>query len=563
MAVTLPSEILFMVLDNLGEERDFNSLYQCALASRFFTEHALSILYRIYDASPLRGGGIEDERFIARRPGISSAAQKSDSNSTLKKWVTLWRSIVLSTLDLTYLPYYSYIRYLDLDDLGNLLGTGSTVKEELFTPELAEFVSREYVSEGNKRRRSPRNLPDNEWIKVKLGSAIAKNNSRIRGISCDVPSTTLDDWIEGLPQLQSLSVWTGSALSQQVGKKIRDHCPEFKQLRIYIWQSLRPGGPPDNTEAEAEELFNTLRPSSLEHFEILSFSRLGPRSIKALGTQKDSLVELKLTSLEVDTIRELSSLGAFSALEVLSLCDSVRTEWNNEFYETVNKVTEWMCSCKKLKRLELRNFMKDDDLLTSILREQDIRLTTLSFAGYLLVSSGDFLASLGYQQSLEYLYLRGEGSEFPLDNDNLVRAVGELTNLRELELKDVSDWFTMDHVMSLTPFLPKLERLWISGEAFNDSVWDAFSCLPKLKSLVIYAMSNFTADGVIDFITRLGPENRGFSLSILNAISGVNFPDETQAMIREILAEKLQGSFDFGLAQEEFSDADSNVDWSD
>jgi hypothetical protein len=41
---------------------------------------------------------------------------------------------------------------------------------ELFTPELAEFVSREYVSEGNKRRRSPRNLPDNEWIKVKLGS---------------------------------------------------------------------------------------------------------------------------------------------------------------------------------------------------------------------------------------------------------------------------------------------------------------------------------------------------------------------------------------------------------
>jgi hypothetical protein len=261
------------------------------------------------------------------------------------------------------------------------------------------------------------------------------------------------------------------------------------------------------------------------------------------------LVELKLTSLEVDTIRELSSLGAFSALEVLSLCDSVRTEWNNEFYETVNKVAEWMCSCKKLKRLELRNFMKDDDLLMSVLREQDIRLTTLSFAGYLLVSSRDFLASLGYQQSLEYLYLRGEGSEFPLDNDNLVRAVSELTNLRELELKDVSDWFTMDHVMSLTPFLPKLERLWIGGEAFNDSVWDAFSCLPKLKILVIYAMSNFTADGVIDFITRLGPENRGFSLSILNAISGVNFPDETQAMIREILAENLQGSFDFGLAQ--------------
>ncbi|KAL2815726.1 hypothetical protein BJX63DRAFT_389477 [Aspergillus granulosus] len=563
MAVTLPSEILFMVLDNLGDEKDFNSLYQCALTSRHFTEHALSILYRIYDTSPLRGGGIEDERFISRRPGQSSAAQKSGPNSTLKKWVTLWRSIVLSTLDLTYLPYYSYIRYLDLDDLGNLLGSGSNVKDELFTPELAEFVSREYVTEGNKRRRSSRNLPDNEWIKVKLGSAIAKNNSRIRGMSCDVPSTTLNEWVEGLPQLQSLTVWSGSALAQQAGEKIRDHCPDFRQLRIYIWQSIRLGGPPGDTEAEAEELFNTLRPGSLEHFEILSFHHLGPRSIKALGTQKDSLMELKLTSLEIDTIRELPSLGAFPALEVLALSDSARTAWTEEFYETVNKVADWMRSCKKLKRLELRKFMDDTHLLTKVLIEHDIRLSTLSLAGYKLANSGAFLGALPLQQSLEYLYLRGEGSEDTGDNEKLVQAVSDLTNLRELELKDVSDWFTMDHVMALTPFLPKLERLWISGEAFNDSVWDAFACLSKLKSLVIYAMSNFTADGVIEFIARLGPENRGFNLSILNAISGLNFPDETQGMIREILADSLQGSFDFGLAQEEFSDADSNFDWSD
>ncbi|KAL3466399.1 hypothetical protein BJX64DRAFT_250811 [Aspergillus heterothallicus] len=563
MAAALPSEILFMVLDNLGEERDFNSLYQCAIASRYFTEHALSVLYRIYDASPLRGGGVEDERFIARRPGLSSAAQKSDPNSALKKWVTLWRSIVLSTLDLTYLPYYSYIRYLDLDDLGNLLGSGSTVKDELFTPELAEFVSREYVSEGNKRRRSPRNLPDNEWIKVKLGSAIARNNSRIRGMSCDVPSTTLNEWIEGLPQLQSLTVWSGSALAQQAGEKIRDHCPDFRQLRIYIWQSMRLGGPPGNTEAEAEELFNTLRPGSLEHFEILSFSHLGPRSIRALGTQKDSLAELKLTSLEIGTIREIPSLGAFPALVVLALSDSAPTAWTEEFYETVNKVADWMRSCKKLKRLELRKFVDDTHLLTNVLSENDIKLSTLSFVGYKLGNSGGFFGSLPLQPSLEYLYLRGEGSEDIGDNEKLVQAISDLTNLRELELKDVSDYFTMDHVMALTPFLPKLERLWISGEAFNDSVWDAFSYLPKLKSLVIYAMSNFTADGVIEFITRLGLENRGFNLSILNGVSGLNFPDETQVMIREIIAENLQGSFDFGLAQEEFSEADSNADWSD
>lgn len=84
---------------------------------------------RIYDASPLRGGGTEDEQLRAqtRKPVYSGA--KEEHNSSLRKWITLWRSIVLSTLDLTYLPYYNYIRYLDLDDLGNLLGSGSSVKE--------------------------------------------------------------------------------------------------------------------------------------------------------------------------------------------------------------------------------------------------------------------------------------------------------------------------------------------------------------------------------------------------------------------------------------------------
>lgn len=96
--------------------------------------------HRIYDASPLRGGGTEDEqlRTQARRPMFAPASFREDQNPTLRKWITLWRSIVLSTLDLTYLPYYSYIRYLDLDDLGNLLGSGSTVKEYVI---LAEYLT--------------------------------------------------------------------------------------------------------------------------------------------------------------------------------------------------------------------------------------------------------------------------------------------------------------------------------------------------------------------------------------------------------------------------------------
>lgn len=105
--------------------------------SRCWAQFLLTPAVRIYDASPLRGGGTEDEqlRTQARRPVFASAGFREDQNPTLRKWITLWRSIVLSTLDLTYLPYYSYIRYLDLDDLGNLLGSGSTVKEYVILAE--------------------------------------------------------------------------------------------------------------------------------------------------------------------------------------------------------------------------------------------------------------------------------------------------------------------------------------------------------------------------------------------------------------------------------------------
>ncbi|CBF70537.1 hypothetical protein AN5933.2 [Aspergillus nidulans FGSC A4] len=559
MAATLPSEILCMVLDYLGDEKDYNSLYQCALSSKLFTEHALSALYRIYDASPLRGGGTEDEQLRAqtRKPVYSGA--KEEHNSSLRKWITLWRSIVLSTLDLTYLPYYSYIRYLDLDDLGNLLGSGPSVKEQFFTRELLEFVSHERLKDGNKRRRVQTTAIDNEWIKRKLGSVIVNKNAMIRGMSCDIAPVVLNEWIEVSPQLQSLTVWSGSTLSQQAGEKIREHCPDFRQLRIYIWQDK----PPGNAEIEAEELFNALRPNSLEYFEVLSFSHLGPRSMSALRTQKDSLTELKLTSLNIETIRELASLGPLPKLEVLSLTDSAPAAWDEPFYETLDESADWIGTCTKLKRLEVRRFMHDSRLLSKVLMNDNIHLTSLSFAGFRLQEGFRFLYDLKNHRSLQYLYLRGEGSPDSAQNNLLVESVGDLHELRELELKDVSDFFTMEQAGELTMSLPSLERLWISGEAFNDSIWPAFSCLSQLKSLAIYALSNFTAGGVIDFISQLGPGNYGLSLSILNATSAVEFPGEMQVKIREILAGSLEGSFDFGLAQEEFSDPDSEIELSD
>lgn len=48
--------------------------------------------------------------------------KKNGQSRTLRKRQLMWRSIILSTfINETYLPYCSYIRYLDLYDLDELV----------------------------------------------------------------------------------------------------------------------------------------------------------------------------------------------------------------------------------------------------------------------------------------------------------------------------------------------------------------------------------------------------------------------------------------------------------
>ena len=70
----------------------------------------------------MKGGGTEDEQFRTRRTAPTLTSIWREQEAVIQKWALMWRSILLSTIDQTYLPYHSYIRYLDLDDLSYLLG---------------------------------------------------------------------------------------------------------------------------------------------------------------------------------------------------------------------------------------------------------------------------------------------------------------------------------------------------------------------------------------------------------------------------------------------------------
>jgi hypothetical protein len=312
----------------------------------------------------------------------------------------------------------------------------------------------------------------------------------------------------------------------------------------------RMDSPSETAEAESERFLRGLRQNSLEYFEVISFSRLGPRSIAALGSQLQSLVELKLTSLPFNAIAELASLTAPSALKILSLTDSNQGLEEEGYYKVVSDVADWICSCKNLRRLELRRFLDGPVLLAKVLIDDRVRLHALHLGGYKLADANAFYEALASQTSLQVLFLQGVlASGWPEEQAGIVQALTELGELRELELKDLSENFTGDHVMTLTPYLPHLERFWISGHDFNDDIWNSFLCLPKLRSLAINGLSDFTAPGILDFISQLGPGNREFSLSILNAVSDTSITEEAQVVIRDTIKHLLDGNFDFEVAR--------------
>lgn len=149
---------------------------------------------RLYDTSPVTGGGPEDEQFKSRRTAVSLASARSEQDAVVRKWALMWRSIILSTFDKTYLPYYSYIRELDLTDLTNLISdsrftgkireydisisprvpVGSLIMcSEFFSGELGDYAFRdqaEYELKGNKRLRSSKSSIDTAAIGERLGA---------------------------------------------------------------------------------------------------------------------------------------------------------------------------------------------------------------------------------------------------------------------------------------------------------------------------------------------------------------------------------------------------------
>ena len=295
--------------------------------------------------------------------------------------------------------------------------------------------------------------------------------------------------------------------------------------------------------------------------ENFSSSQIGIESFIALNCHRNSLKELKLHGIKADAIPAISMMKGCTSINTLLMAEDRRgtqnleKRYNGIFLETV----AWLTQCKQLKKIAINKMLGVPALLTHVLLENDIRLTSLELdcyeqseeyeSGYLMSESRNFHQALANQPTLEILYLNGESSEVSLDVDILVDSLSKLQKLKDLRLRFISDYFLDRHIRQLAQSLPRLEIWWTHGWAVTDAVWIDIASLKLLRRLDFNANTRFTANGILNFIMELGPGNQGFELGINRADMDFDLSDEEQDMIREALASQVGGRFDFQLVR--------------
>lgn len=215
------------------------------------------------------------------------------------------------------------------------------------------------------------------------------------------------------------------------------------------------------------------------------------------------------------------------------------------FLETV----AWLKECKRLKCLALTRFYSAATLMTPILLDDSINLTSLEYQGQGSPDTLIFHQALANKTSLQTVWLKHEKDSdeyYPMDMekaDALMECLSKLVNLTSLLLRRLTDYFTDLHVVRLAGSLLKLESLSVIGCMLSDDIWDAVACLRSLQTLNFGATTKFTPEGILRFIEKLGPGNEGLVLSVMLWELESDALGESYGLIKEAIAEKVRGKF--------------------
>ncbi|KAF2661250.1 hypothetical protein K491DRAFT_562751, partial [Lophiostoma macrostomum CBS 122681] len=387
---SLPDDILHLLCEELAEQAQFDTLFNCACANRALAAPALTNLYRSHHLSPVRGGG-EDEAVLLATKQLM-----------VQRWSILWRSIIASALDATLFPYCRYIKLLDFRDLRYLLEDdqfkGKVIKE-FFSEPMAQFhMTRKLRAPGHKGPRL-----DESAILDAIGDVVTQHTPMLEIISGELLSDALVRWTPRLPRLQALELYAGTPLEDElVHASISEHCPQFHSLSIYTWSA------PDR-DHKLSKFVGAVRPQSLRMIETIRDIGASAETFLALNAHSETLKELKLC-VNDDSIKHLSLLRGCTALDALRVEDvqgmtNIEETQNDVFLEMI----DWLRNCEGLQALSFTKFPSAPALVAPLLLEEKIQLRKLEIDWYLPKDHTTFHQALPHQKSsLQYLSLSGD-----------------------------------------------------------------------------------------------------------------------------------------------------------
>lgn len=356
-------------------------------------------------------------------------------------------------------------------------------------------------------------------------------------------SSALVRWTPRLPRLQNLELWDGKSLEDEmVHASINQYCTNFNSLMIYTWS------PQDSQERDHKfsRFISALRPNTLQLLHTMNDIGAATEAFLALNLHGKSLEDLSLFVTN-ESLPQLSLLQECVALRALRIEDThgaidLETTQNDVFLET----TSWLRKCHNLQRLGFTKLQSGAAIATSVLLEENIKLSSLEIDSYILKDHRAFHQALVHHQgSLRYLNLSGDtDGMFRDDLDILVDSLKRLHELRDLRLI-LPEVLRDEHLVSIIGNLTLLEDLYVSGLELNDIVLDTLATLSNLRSVALSGISKFTMEGLLDFVSRLGPGNAGIRITIDMADPDTLLSDESVNVIRECLVEITGGTLEY------------------
>lgn len=481
--------------------------------------------------------------------GGGEALPIAEQELAVQRWSILWRTIILSAFGKTIYPYCRHLRHLDLRDLGHLLEDDKfrgKIAKQFFSDELAKY---HFVQQTPGKGRISR--LDTRKIVSAIGDELTQHCALLESLSeptnANIFSVALLTWVPRLSHLRSLDFWDGKALADEtIRNLLHAHCPNLSSLRIY--SSFN-----EDADHHLASFIGGMQENTLTYFENISECRIGAETCLALNSHGKSLQSLKL-GLNSDGVQALALLQGCTAIETLALASfSVSPDLKATQNDVYLEIVAWLKDCNSLKDISFTNFVAAPDLLMPVLLNKDTTLQKLQInateAGmYVVKDHHDFHQALSQQPSLRSLLLRADPDPVTRDDlETLMNAFCSLKELRELRLTRISDYFNDEHIGMLAQHLARLEDLYIGGYGVSDAVFKSLAALPNLKVVTFSGITSFTDTGILDFVGQLGEGSRGIMLSIDNADPDSAIAPESQDLIREVMATKLDGRFEYQL----------------